>query len=525
MLLLLNHFHAISNRKLLLFDNYTSQQLNGPNLFCRVRGSCKHVAGICHHIIAKIAGGENVSVTSREQAWDLPCGKHQHEPDFLRNIKIKKIKGNCQLEGKAAKGNRFDFDPRALEDRRVKRIEDLDLEGLRKASDSKAAILKFFPREHPVWQESPDLSDVAIVMEETVTAIEEEPLPPTIPDIAKQCDSVDEIVEAALRPLSFDDVKRISEATVQQSNNELWFSVRTGRITASKLKNCADKVDLEEGKVRGETASYVKQIMNYYPKAHSPAINWGIYNEPHAIADFVKAQRGFHKHMKVKPCGVFVCGQYPFIAASPDAIVTCDCCGDRPLEVKNPFKYRHMFIQNYAAQMDSCLEILENGKISLKYDHAYYTQVQLQILATGADVGYFCVRMAAPECSLHCQEVYMNTDFLEEAVAKAEVFFRLVVVPELVTGNVKKAMQDVAAMTATSHADDSTEKTQPDFPCGKCGLECPEEPNEFNEMSVGCDGCNLWFHWQCVNLTGKEAFLEDQNVAWMCDSCSSTPSH
>lgn len=93
MLLLLNHFHSISNRKLLLFDNYTSQQLNGPNLFCRVRGSCKHVAGICHHIIAKIAGGENVSVTSREQAWDLPCGKHQHEPDFLRNIKIKKIKG------------------------------------------------------------------------------------------------------------------------------------------------------------------------------------------------------------------------------------------------------------------------------------------------------------------------------------------------------------------------------------------------------------------------------------------------
>ena len=119
----------------------------------------------------------------------------------------------------------------------------------------------------------------------------------------------------------------------------------------------------------------------------------------------------------------------------------------------------------------------------------------------------------------------MNTDFLEEAVAKAEVFFRLVVVPDLITGNVEKAMQDGTAMTKTSHADDSTEKTQPDFPCGKCGLECPEEPNDFNEMSVGCDGCNLWFHWQCVNLTGKEAFLEEQNVTYMCDSCSNTLSH
>ena len=118
----------------------------------------------------------------------------------------------------------------------MKRIEDLDLDRLRKASDSKAAILNFFPQENPVWQESPDLSDVAIAMEDTVTAIEEESLPPTMVEIAKQCDSVDEIVEAASRPLSFDDVKRISQATVQQSNNELWFSVRAGRITASKFK-------------------------------------------------------------------------------------------------------------------------------------------------------------------------------------------------------------------------------------------------------------------------------------------------
>lgn len=178
--------------------------------------------------------------------------------------------------------------------------------------------------------------------------------------------------------------------------------MRAGRITASKLKSCADKIDLEEGKVKGETTSYVKQIMNYYPKAHSPAIHWGIYNEPHAIAGFKKAQRGFHKHMNVDTCGVFVCTQYPFIAASPDAIVTCDCCGVRPLEVKNPFKYRHMSIRNYAAQKDSCLKIVENGAISLRYEHAYYTQVQLQILATGAEAGYFCVRTAAPEDNLHC---------------------------------------------------------------------------------------------------------------------------
>ena len=78
---------------------------------------------------------------------------------------------------------------------------------------------------------------------------------------------------------------------------------------------------------------------------------------------------------------------------------------------KNPFNYRHLSIVNYAAQKDSCLEILENGTISLKYDHSYYTQVQLQILSTEAEVGYFWVRTAAPDCNLHCHGVDMNNDF------------------------------------------------------------------------------------------------------------------
>ena len=134
-------------------------------------------------------------------------------------------------------------------------------------------------------------------------------------------------------------MKRISEATAQQCNSELWFTVRVRRITAIILKHCIDKVDLESETVRGATTSYIKQIMNFYPKTHTPAINWGVYNEPGAISDFVKAQHRYHKNMKVKPCGVFICAQYPYLAASPDAIITCDCSGDRPLEVKNPLEY------------------------------------------------------------------------------------------------------------------------------------------------------------------------------------------
>ena len=332
-----------------------------------------------------------MAVTSRHQVWHQPSLKHQHDPDFLRNITIKKVKGNCQFENVSQRGSRFDFDPRALEDRKAKQIGDLDLIGLNRASDGSAAILKFFPHSCAIYQEAPDLNDAAVVQEETVVATEEKPMPLTLLDIASKCNSSEELMEAASVPIPWDDVVRISEATMQQRDNEVWFDVRAGRITACILKKCIDKVDVSNN-VKGEITSYVKQIMNYYPKAHSPAINWGVYNEAGTISDFLKSQRAFHKNMKVRDCGFYICVQYPYLGASPDAIVTCDCCGKRPLEVKNPFKYRHMPIAEYAKQKDFCLEAHSDGTISLKYNHQYYSQVQLQMLSVGSDVGYFCVK-------------------------------------------------------------------------------------------------------------------------------------
>ena len=171
------------------------------------------------------------------------------------------------------RGSRFDFDPRALEDCKAKEIKDLDLMGLHRASDGNAAVLKFFPHNCATYQEAPDLSDVPVVHEETVVAREEKPMLPTLLDIASKCNSVEELMETASVPISWDDVERISEATMQQRDNEVWFDVRDGRITASILKKCIDKVDASN-KVKGETISNVKEIMNYYPKVHSPAINW-----------------------------------------------------------------------------------------------------------------------------------------------------------------------------------------------------------------------------------------------------------
>ena len=165
------------------------------------------MAAICHHVITQVVRGENVAVSSRHQVWHQPSLKHQHEPDFLRNITIKKVKGNCQFENVSHRGSRFDYDPRASEDRKAKEIRDLDLMGLHRAPDGNAAILKFFPHNCATYQEAPDLSDAAVFHEETVVAREEKPMPPTLLDIASKCNSVEELMETASVPISWDDVE------------------------------------------------------------------------------------------------------------------------------------------------------------------------------------------------------------------------------------------------------------------------------------------------------------------------------
>ena len=88
--------------------------------------------------------------------------------------------------------------------------------GLNRASEGSAAILKFFPHSCAIYQEAPDLNDAAVVQEETVVATEEKPMPLNLLDIASNCNSSEELMEAALVPIPWDDVVRISEATMQQ---------------------------------------------------------------------------------------------------------------------------------------------------------------------------------------------------------------------------------------------------------------------------------------------------------------------
>ena len=56
--------------------------------------------------------------------------------------------------------------------------------------------------------------------------------------------------------------------------------------------------------------------------------------------------------------------------------------------------------------------------------------------------------------------------------------------------------------------------------CPICHKLCKdvEELSTFNERSIGCDGCNAWFHFGCIKITPKK-LKEIGESNWSCTLC------
>ena len=86
-------------------------------------------------------------------------------------------------------------------------------------------------------------------------------------------------------------------------------------------------------------------------------------------------------------CGVFLHKTNCFIGASPDRLMTCDCCKDACIKIKFPLSI------NYEKPNEKNLYYLCKGdsEIKLKTNHSYFTKCILQMAATNRKLCYFVV--------------------------------------------------------------------------------------------------------------------------------------
>ena len=133
------------------------------------------------------------------------------------------------------------------------------------------------------------------------------------------------------------------------------------------------------------------------------------------------------KHVKltVHKCGLFIDEQHPFLCATPDAVINCDCCGCGLLEVKCPLTSAGLHPK------DAKLPYLigTDSKLVLRRSHKYYTQVQCQMAVTKR---MWCDFFVYSKKGYHLESIHFESCFWDERVETIEKGYYEYVLPYFV---------------------------------------------------------------------------------------------
>lgn len=165
----------------------------------------------------------------------------------------------------------------------------------------------------------------------------------------------------------------VEKVTRMQAESNKWFYFRTGRITASKFRSvCHANIALPP-------QSLIKQICHPLNSRFSTvATNWGCEHEKIALDLYLSVMKEEHKNFTIKDSGLFISLQDPFLGASPDSIVACDCCGKGCVEIKCPFCNKDQFIFETLDERNTCLT-KSGHEIQINRNHSYFYQIQCQM--------------------------------------------------------------------------------------------------------------------------------------------------
>lgn len=240
----------------------------------------------------------------------------------------------------------------------------------------------------------------------------------SVDDILLLSDSKAAFYDNLAMNLTVDNIVRVEQLTRGQSDNEAWYSFRRGVITASKCHDVVTKMRKlkADGSIINVFSLNQRISGNSYTSPDIPALKYGRTMEVDAVNHFYEKLKGQHKNMKLKDCGLFLDKNSPFIGASPDRIITCDCCSPACLEVKCPFSI------NFTTPHQGNLPYLvrENECITLKRQHKYFTQCQSQMGVTGLERCYFVVW--TPHGS-HIEIIKFDSEFFENIKDDFRIYY------------------------------------------------------------------------------------------------------
>lgn len=230
------------------------------------------------------------------------------------------------------------------------------------------------------------------------------------------------------------------------------------------------------------------------------ATSYGCKHEEEAREKY-KERMSQHINFSIKPCGLFVDKDVPYLGASPDGLVECSCCGRGVMEIKCPWCAKD------AASLDDVAEHRKNFPLQkhstglkLSEEHPYYMQCQLQMYVTKRP---YCDFIVWHKAGLYIERLLPDSTKLQSALHKAEKFFKLCILPEL-TGKWFTRTRTPLPLEQVADVDEED-----------CGTWCFCQESRGGDM-VGCDSKNCpikWFHTSCLKMESVPS------GKWLCPTC------
>ena len=352
-----------------------------------------------------------------------------------------------------------------------------------------------------------------------------------------------------LPPLTQEQIDVINHATTDQAKSTTWHTQRHFRITASNIHNVFTKMKKVEQKKKVATESLVKILSGTGSSFVSDDMRYGTALESEARHQFEKKlKKDGHKNLSVKACGLIIHKQYQFIAASPDGLVSCSCCAERPLEIKCPSTLVGI---DPSIQLHSCLG-KTGGSIFLKQNHPYFSQIQTEMAVTGSAYGDFVIYSRA---GMYHEVVPFKPDHFDALLQASARFFDMYLLPAAInshtddenlvqsqesnqlvladkTDEVPTVACDVTDIPVGANVTVESEtwvvdkekpkkrrqrrvhvEARPVYVCEVCMKECmyEEDMSEASDESVQCDICFRWYHMLCVDY--------QDTCNWHCLKC------
>ena len=235
------------------------------------------------------------------------------------------------------------------------------------------------------------------------------------------CDSViDKLKEV------FDEntISVIEEETRGQAENDEWFRQRKGRITASSFFSVVHFRYTESDE------NYIsRQVMGQRTALNTPSVSFGRENEPVARQLYFTNYNKNHRKASLRLCGLYVDHINPYLGASPDGIVSCQCCGEGLIEIKCSYSY-----QNTTPREGACLDhhyhvyLDENDNVRLKPGSSWYVQIQGQLGVCGKK---WCDFILFTRKDFIVDRIYFDHEIYSQIVQASRKFFDRYIVKAL----------------------------------------------------------------------------------------------